>query len=194
VRRITAAREQSGTVMSDRNAEFAVRVFELVETPGNYLYDLVADHLIARIRSGELAVNTPLLAEGDLARQYGVSLGTVRHATRLLRERGLVLTVRSKGTYVVRRVDHVRAFAVEADPAVPSVVLNGTDLAGNPVPVLIERRETGQGLAAQMRLGESSVVLSSVLLDEFGIARTTVLADGDSESESPVNKTEVGWL
>jgi DNA-binding GntR family transcriptional regulator len=71
-------------------------------TPG-YLYEALAKLIAARIESGELAPNTPLPAEGQLARDYGVSLGTARHATRLLRERGLVVTVRSKGTYVAKR-------------------------------------------------------------------------------------------
>jgi GntR family transcriptional regulator len=72
------------------------------DSPG-YLYQAVASDLARRIRSGELAPNTPLPAELDLARGYGVSLGTARHATRLLRDRGLVVTIRSKGTYVVKR-------------------------------------------------------------------------------------------
>lgn len=72
------------------------------EPPG-YLYQAVATDLTRRISSGELAPDTPLPAEVDLARRYGVSLGTARHATRLLRERGLVVTIRCKGTYVARR-------------------------------------------------------------------------------------------
>lgn len=35
---------------------------------------------------------------------FGVSLGTARRTVRLLRERGLVVTVRSKGTFVTDRV------------------------------------------------------------------------------------------
>ncbi|TNC23717.1 winged helix-turn-helix domain-containing protein [Amycolatopsis alkalitolerans] len=69
-------------------------------TPG-YAYVQLADHLAARIASGELRPNTPLPAERRLASEYGVSVGTVRHATRLLRYRGLVKTIQSKGTYVV---------------------------------------------------------------------------------------------
>ncbi|GAA4667418.1 MULTISPECIES: winged helix-turn-helix domain-containing protein [Amycolatopsis] len=71
-------------------------------TPG-YLYEAVAAELAARILSGELPPNTTLPAEAQLAREYGVSLGTARHATRLLRERGLVVTIKSKGTYVAKR-------------------------------------------------------------------------------------------
>jgi DNA-binding GntR family transcriptional regulator len=70
--------------------------------PG-YIYEDMADHLAARIGSGELRPNTPLPSERHLAQEYGVSLGTARHATRLLRYRGLVVTIRSKGTYIADR-------------------------------------------------------------------------------------------
>lgn len=66
----------------------------------NYLYQQMADHLAARIRSGELVPNKALPHEAELATRYGVSLGTARRATRLLREYGLVITLRSKGSYV----------------------------------------------------------------------------------------------
>ncbi|HVW43531.1 MAG TPA: GntR family transcriptional regulator [Amycolatopsis sp.] len=74
------------------------------DEPG-YLYEALAKQLTERIESGEFPPNAPLPAEGQLALEYGVSLGTARHATRLLRERGLVITIRSKGTYVARRPD-----------------------------------------------------------------------------------------
>ncbi|MBB3052710.1 DNA-binding GntR family transcriptional regulator [Prauserella isguenensis] len=38
--------------------------------------------------------------ERSLAEEYGVALDTVRKATRILRERGLVQTLKSKGTFV----------------------------------------------------------------------------------------------
>jgi GntR family transcriptional regulator len=66
-----------------------------------YLYVQVADHLAERIAAGDLPVKTRLPAELRLCWEYGVSLGTIRHATEILRERGLVVTVRSKGTFVV---------------------------------------------------------------------------------------------
>jgi aminoglycoside phosphotransferase (APT) family kinase protein len=47
-----------------------------------------------------LKPNTPLVAERRLADEYGVSLGTARRATELLRDRGLVFTLRSKGTFI----------------------------------------------------------------------------------------------
>jgi GntR family transcriptional regulator len=66
----------------------------------DYLYVAMADHIAARIDAGELTPNTRLPAERDLADEYGVSLGTARRATRELRERGLVVTVPVKGTFV----------------------------------------------------------------------------------------------
>lgn len=68
-----------------------------------YLYAQMVDHLTDRIASGDLAVNDRLPAELELAREYGVSLGTARRATDVLRERGLVATLPSKGTFVLAR-------------------------------------------------------------------------------------------
>lgn len=79
-----------------------VAKFDPGDTPG-YVYEMMAEHLAARIEAGELAPNTPLPSERRLAQEYGVSLGTARHATRLLRYRGLIVTIRSKGTYVAER-------------------------------------------------------------------------------------------
>jgi GntR family transcriptional regulator len=84
----------------------SVGKFDPGDTPG-YVYEMMAEHLAARIKAGELAPNTPLPAERRLADEYGVSLGTARHATRLLRRRGLVITIRSKGTYIADIHDKV---------------------------------------------------------------------------------------
>jgi GntR family transcriptional regulator len=66
-----------------------------------YVYETMADHIAARIESGELKPNEPLTAERKLAEDYGVSLGTARRATEELRRRGLVFTLRCTGTYVL---------------------------------------------------------------------------------------------
>ena len=83
--------------------------------PG-YLYEALAKQLAERIESGEFPPNAPLPAEGHLAREYGVSLGTARHATRLLRERGLVVTIKSKGTYVTKRGERTPPFCLGSAP------------------------------------------------------------------------------
>ncbi|MFJ5709724.1 MULTISPECIES: GntR family transcriptional regulator [unclassified Streptomyces] len=64
------------------------------------VYVAVADHIAARIAAGELAPGARLPAERDLATEYGVAYLTVRRAASVLRERGLILTVHGKGTFV----------------------------------------------------------------------------------------------
>ena len=70
--------------------------------PG-YIWQAVADHITARIEAGDLPPGARLPGERDLAAEYGVALMTARRALRDLRERGLVRTLPSKGTFVTRR-------------------------------------------------------------------------------------------
>ena len=75
-----------------------------LEAPGGRDADLayvrVAEDIAERIASGELAAGARLLAERDLAEHYGVSYGTVRRAIAVLRERGLIVTIHGRGTFV----------------------------------------------------------------------------------------------
>ena len=64
------------------------------------IYVQVADHISDRIAAGELARGARLAAERDLATEYGVSYDTIRRATALLRDRGLIITIVGRGTYV----------------------------------------------------------------------------------------------
>ncbi|MFF6793246.1 GntR family transcriptional regulator [Streptomyces filamentosus] len=64
------------------------------------VYVAVADHIAARIAAGELVPGARLPAERDLAVEYGVAYLTVRRAAGVLRERGLIVTVHGKGTFV----------------------------------------------------------------------------------------------
>jgi DNA-binding GntR family transcriptional regulator len=84
---------------SNPHAQQAPRPDERGGKPG-YIYQWMVEQITARIESGDLRPNTPLPAERRLAEEYGVSLGTARRATEILRDRGLLVTVRSKGTYV----------------------------------------------------------------------------------------------
>jgi GntR family transcriptional regulator len=68
-----------------------------------YVYMQLADHIAARIDSGELQPSSRLSGERDLAEEYGVALGTARRAVQELRDRGLVLTLPAKGTYINAR-------------------------------------------------------------------------------------------
>jgi GntR family transcriptional regulator len=60
----------------------------------------VARDIEADIRAGRLAPDTRLPSEAELAEQYGVARMTVRRAIAHLRDKGLVITVHGRGTFV----------------------------------------------------------------------------------------------
>jgi GntR family transcriptional regulator len=68
-----------------------------------YVYARVADHIAARIAAGQLAPGARLPGERDLAAEYSVALGTARRAIAELRDRGLVVTLPAKGTFIATR-------------------------------------------------------------------------------------------
>ena len=63
----------------------------------------VAADIEADITARRLAPDTRLPSEAELAVQYGVARVTVRRAIALLRERGKVVTVHGRGSYVTPR-------------------------------------------------------------------------------------------
>ncbi|XVV15299.1 GntR family transcriptional regulator [Actinoplanes sp. CA-131856] len=67
------------------------------------LYIQIADVIEARIRSGELLPDRPIPSENQMVQEFGVARGTARKALELLRERGLVVTVVGRGTFVARQ-------------------------------------------------------------------------------------------
>ncbi|MEV0369911.1 winged helix-turn-helix domain-containing protein [Streptomyces sp. NPDC050636] len=66
-----------------------------------YVYMRVADAVEAEIKSGQLPKGARLPNERDMGSQYGVAPGTARRAVAELRERGLVVTLPNKGTFVL---------------------------------------------------------------------------------------------
>ncbi|MFD3997992.1 GntR family transcriptional regulator [Streptomyces sp. NPDC058583] len=65
------------------------------------LYIQLAEIIGKQIASGALAPDRPIPSENRMAEEYGVARLTARRATQELRERGLVITVRGKGSYVM---------------------------------------------------------------------------------------------
>lgn len=63
-----------------------------------YSYVQVADDVHRRITEGEITRKLP--SERSFAEEYGVAYTTVRHAMALLRERGIIITVHGRGTFV----------------------------------------------------------------------------------------------
>lgn len=68
------------------------------------VYIQLADLLAKQIEEGELKPRQLLPSESTLQRECGVARGTARAAVRLLRERGLVVTLPARGTYVAERM------------------------------------------------------------------------------------------
>jgi len=81
--------------------------FRLEDGP-DYSYVQLAKYIEARISDGTLAPGARLPGERALAEQYGVALGTVRSALRVLRDKELIITTPSKGTFIARNVGDIR--------------------------------------------------------------------------------------
>jgi GntR family transcriptional regulator len=64
------------------------------------VYVQVAGILRVRIESGRLLPDRPVPSESQLQQEFGVARGTARKAIALLREEGLVVTVKGRGSYV----------------------------------------------------------------------------------------------
>ena len=60
-----------------------------------------ADVIAGRISDGTYAPDARLPGELELAAEFGCSRESVREAIRVLRERGLVETVKGKGSFVI---------------------------------------------------------------------------------------------
>ncbi|GGP06793.1 GntR family transcriptional regulator [Nonomuraea glycinis] len=67
-----------------------------------YKYEQIAQILTERIRSGVYPPQT-VLSEVTLEQEFGVARPTVRLAMKIIREQGLIVTRRGKGSIVVRR-------------------------------------------------------------------------------------------
>jgi GntR family transcriptional regulator len=64
----------------------------------DHSYVQVADDIARRIDVGEMTLKLP--SERALAEEYQVAYTTVRHAMQILRERGLIVTIHGRGTFV----------------------------------------------------------------------------------------------
>lgn len=67
------------------------------------VYRQIADHLRARITSGELGEGEQLPSESALIEQYGAARGTIRQSIAQLRAEGLIQVEHGRGAYVRRR-------------------------------------------------------------------------------------------
>lgn len=65
-----------------------------------YVWQQVAARIEQEIADGTLSPGAMLMGERAMAEHYGVAITTVRRAVRDLRERGLLVTLPAKGTFV----------------------------------------------------------------------------------------------
>lgn len=68
------------------------------------IYQLIAEAIRADIASGKLSEHTKLPSIRNMAEQYDVSVGTIRHVYALLSREGAVVSRRGQGTFVVGQV------------------------------------------------------------------------------------------
>lgn len=74
------------------------------EGPG-LRYMAVVDYVTAQVATGKLRAGARLPPERELAEEYGVSYMTIRRAMKELRERGVVVSVHGKGTFIADNPD-----------------------------------------------------------------------------------------
>jgi GntR family transcriptional regulator len=87
-------------VMLRRPPNSIVRGDDRVQFASRPLYLQVRDALAERIASGSLAPGSAIPSEGDLAREIGVSAGTVRKALQLMETDRLIVRHQGRGTFV----------------------------------------------------------------------------------------------
>lgn len=67
------------------------------------IYMQIADWVAAHIEDGSWQPGHRLPAERTMADNWGVAYLTIRRAMKELRERGLIVSVQGRGTYVIER-------------------------------------------------------------------------------------------
>ncbi len=64
----------------------------------DYVWEQFTDIITGRIASGYYVIRLP--GERALAEEFGISYTTIRHAMKVLRQRGLIVSIQGRGTYV----------------------------------------------------------------------------------------------
>lgn len=74
--------------------------FEINKSSPVHGYRQLADQLAGKIAAGEISDRLPSLKQ--LIEDSGLSMSTVQHAVRALKDEGLVYSVRGRGMFVVK--------------------------------------------------------------------------------------------
>lgn len=117
------------------------------------VYEQIAVLLRARIEQGEWRPRQRLPSVTHLEQQYGVARQTILQALGLLRDRGLIYTVRNRGSFVKAGADFVTAITVEQGMRIVARPPSETerrelDLAENGWVMVVERGDDVEVLPA----------------------------------------------
>ena len=69
------------------------------------VYRQLADALREQIESGEIPAGRRMPSETEIEQATGLARGTIRKSIETLRDEGLIVTVKGKGSYVVEQPD-----------------------------------------------------------------------------------------
>lgn len=129
-------------------------------------YRQIADHLRSSILRGDITPGGPIPSEQELCDRYNAARGTIRQAIAILRNEGLVMSERGRGTFArerppVRRLGHDR-FARRHRKAGKAAFIAETEAAGRvpEVRVLqVEPVDSPPEIAKRLGIRSSSRVL-----------------------------------
>ncbi|MFB4163217.1 GntR family transcriptional regulator [Alteribacillus sp. JSM 102045] len=74
------------------------------------LYEKITDHILQKVKSGELKAEEKVPSENELAAAFGVSRMTARKAVDNLVSRGYLYKVHGKGTYVSNQKEKIKIY------------------------------------------------------------------------------------
>lgn len=133
---------------------FLVPYLPMASTTGrSTLSETIASSLRDRIGDGEWSTGDRLPSEHDLADEYEVSRATIRTALQDLESRGLTVTRRGLGSYVLGRVSGVRADLRELASLSETIRAHGREPGVEYRSIVIREAESGERAALQMDSG-----------------------------------------
>lgn len=142
---------------------------EFNTSSGVPIWRQVADHLVDRIRTGDLAVGDRVPSTRELADRLNVAMSTALKALGELRDQGLIRTDRGQGSFVAKRPMLVRVSSRRYRNSADGV---------SPTAAEFKRQNEGITLA-----GRASVERASAR-----VARRLSIAEGD-----PVSRIDYFW-
>mgnify|MGYP001074965511 FL=1 len=125
--------------------------------------EALAEEIIKRIKSGTLQPGTRLPSQRELAKMFGVGLGSIREAVKILGVMGCLNVVQGKGTFIAEDALRPEQPAADIEKAFEAISLRD----------LMKAREVVECAAAEMAAEEA---------DEENLGRLKALTDQMEDS------------